>query len=297
MMAGLAGGLFSSWTSFIDPFSFILLESILLVSIVILGGACDHMGIASGRDGVRTSRRGDEISAVRAYRAYRADKAGGSRTTAGIADAVQAAGTGWEVQAVKDSRSGSEPVGDFALETSEVSKRFGAVRAVDRLSISIPRRGATSIVGPNGSGKSTLVNLLSGVLPLDGGLVIIDGNGLRVVKAYDSPEHGVTRTFQDVRLFDQITVWDNIMVTLTERRVFHSLFQRRSAERDDKARAHPPERRNVGEGATRSPWTCPTASESCWRLAAPCLWTSARICSMSLSPVCFPRCWRASRTS
>ena len=69
---------------------------------------------------------------------------------------------------MKDSRSGSEPVGDFALETSEVSKRFGAVRAVDRLSISIPRRGATSIVGPNGSGKSTLVNLLSGVLPLDG---------------------------------------------------------------------------------------------------------------------------------
>ena len=137
---------------------------------------------------------------------------------------------------MRDSRSGSDIAGDFALETFEVSKRFGAVRAVDRLSISIPRRGATSIVGPNGSGKSTLVNLLSGVLPLDGGLVIIDGDGLRVVNAYDSPEHGVTRTFQDVRLFDQITVWDNIMVALTERRVFHSLFQRRSDERDEKAR-------------------------------------------------------------
>ena len=115
---------------------------------------------------------------------------------------------------------------DYALETQAISKHFGAVRAVDELSLSIPRQGTTSIVGPNGSGKSTLVNLLSGVLPLDGGMVIIDGEGLRVVKAYETPDHGLTRTFQEVRLFDQITVWDNIMVVLTERRLFSSLFER-----------------------------------------------------------------------
>ena len=115
---------------------------------------------------------------------------------------------------------------DYALETEAISKHFGAVRAVDELSLSVPRQGTTSIVGPNGSGKSTLVNLLSGVLPLDGGMVIIDGEGLRVVKAYETPEHGLTRTFQEVRLFDQITVWDNIMVVLTERRLFPSLFER-----------------------------------------------------------------------
>ena len=115
---------------------------------------------------------------------------------------------------------------DYALETQAISKHFGAVRAVDELSLSIPRQGTTSIVGPNGSGKSTLVNLLSGVLPLDGGMVIIDGEGLRVVKAYETPDHGLTRTFQEVRLFDQITVWDNIMVVLTERRLFPSLFER-----------------------------------------------------------------------
>ena len=114
----------------------------------------------------------------------------------------------------------------LALQTEAISKRFGAVRAVDRLSLSIPRQGATSIVGPNGSGKSTLVNLLSGVLPLDGGMVIIDGVGLRMVHAHETPEHGLTRTFQEVRLFDQITVWDNIMVVLTERRLFPSLLER-----------------------------------------------------------------------
>lgn len=114
----------------------------------------------------------------------------------------------------------------LALQTESISKHFGAVRAVDELSLSIPRRGTTSIVGPNGSGKSTLVNLLSGVLPLDGGMVIIDGVGLRVVHAHETPEHGLTRTFQEVRLFDQITVWDNIMVVLTERSLFPSLIER-----------------------------------------------------------------------
>ena len=114
----------------------------------------------------------------------------------------------------------------LALQTENISKHFGAVRAVDELSLSIPRQGTTSIVGPNGSGKSTLVNLLSGVLPLDGGMVIIDGVGLRVVHAHETPDHGLTRTFQEVRLFDQITVWDNIMVVLTDRRLFPSLFER-----------------------------------------------------------------------
>ena len=126
---------------------------------------------------------------------------------------------------------------DFVLETSEISKHFGAVRAVDQLSISIPRTGMTSIVGPNGSGKSTLVNLLSGTLPLDGGIVIIDGVGLRVVRAHETPEHGITRTFQEVRLFDQISVWDNIMVVLTERRPFRALMERGKQSHRDKAQS------------------------------------------------------------
>ncbi len=124
----------------------------------------------------------------------------------------------------------------FVLETQDLLKVFGVVRAVDGLSISIPRTGMTSIVGPNGSGKSTLVNLLSGTLPLDGGLVIIDGAGLRVVHAHETPGHGITRTFQEVRLFDQISVWDNIMVVLTERRVFPALLERSRPAHRAKAR-------------------------------------------------------------
>ncbi len=121
------------------------------------------------------------------------------------------------------------------IHTIDLSKHFDAVRAVDELTVSIPKTGITSIVGPNGSGKSTFVNLLSGTLPIDGGLVIIDGVGLRVVKAHESPQHGVTRTFQEVRLFDQISAWDNIMVVLTERRLLPSLLERRRPAHREKA--------------------------------------------------------------
>jgi ABC-type branched-subunit amino acid transport system ATPase component len=129
----------------------------------------------------------------------------------------------------------TDPQAPPVLATDEISKHFGAVRAVDRLSISIPSTGVTSIVGPNGSGKSTLVNLLSGTLPLDGGMVIIDGTGIKIVKAFKNPSHGLTRTFQEVRLFDQITVLDNIMVVLTSRPWLPALFERAKPDYKKKA--------------------------------------------------------------
>ena len=122
-----------------------------------------------------------------------------------------------------------------ALETVDISKHFGAVKAVDELTISVLKKRITSIAGPNGSGKSTLVNLLSGVLPIDGGMVIIDGVGLKVVKAHETPGYGLTRTFQEVRLFDQITVWDNIMVVLTNRKLFPAMIERTKSSHREKA--------------------------------------------------------------
>ena len=115
------------------------------------------------------------------------------------------------------------------LETKNLVKHFEGVHAVDRLSISIERGRITSIIGPNGSGKSTLVNTLTGMLPIDGGAVIIRGTTkLEKIKPFDISAYGITRTFQDVRLFEQMPVLDNILVVLTERGVFNSLFERHS---------------------------------------------------------------------
>lgn len=112
------------------------------------------------------------------------------------------------------------------LETKNLDKHFGGVAAVDRLSIAIEKGKITSIVGPNGSGKTTLVNVLSGFFPITAGVVVVDGVTLKRVNAPDIAAYGITRTFQEVRLFNQMPVLDNILITLTERNVVGALFER-----------------------------------------------------------------------
>ncbi len=128
------------------------------------------------------------------------------------------------------------PAHPSAVETEGLLKRFAGVKALDRLTMSLPSKGITSIIGPNGSGKSTLVNVLTGTLPIDGGIVVLQGERLRMILPHDSPAHGLTRTFQEVRLFEQITVMDNLLVVLTERGVFKSLFERAGVRHKQRAR-------------------------------------------------------------
>ena len=114
------------------------------------------------------------------------------------------------------------------LETKDLDKHFGGVAAVDRLSISIEKGKITGIVGPNGSGKTTLVNVLSGVFPMNGGAVVVDGVELQKIGAPKVASYGITRTFQEVRLFNQMPVLDNILIAFTERNFFGALFERHS---------------------------------------------------------------------
>jgi branched-chain amino acid transport system ATP-binding protein len=112
------------------------------------------------------------------------------------------------------------------LETKKLTKHFRGVKAIDRLSLSIEKGQITSIIGPNGAGKTTLTNLLTGMLLADKGYMKIKGKKFSKIKPHEIAFYGVTRTFQNIRLFEQMTVLDNILVVLTERDVFKSLFEK-----------------------------------------------------------------------
>lgn len=111
------------------------------------------------------------------------------------------------------------------LEIKNLKKSFGGVHAINGLDLAFARGKLTSVIGPNGSGKTTLVNVLSGVHAMDGGTVAVSSASFKTINPENLPRLGITRTFQDVRLFEQMTVLDNILVTLTARNPWKALFE------------------------------------------------------------------------
>lgn len=115
------------------------------------------------------------------------------------------------------------------LATNKLLKRFGGVSAVDHVSLSFEPGEVVALIGPNGSGKTTFINSVTGMLPMDGGTVVIsDGVEVARMRPQDIALYGLTRTFQSVRVIEQISVLDNVLLVLTERNVWGALFERHS---------------------------------------------------------------------
>jgi ABC-type branched-subunit amino acid transport system ATPase component len=98
------------------------------------------------------------------------------------------------------------------LELKGLTKHFGGVRAVDNIDLTVERGEILGLIGPNGSGKSTIVNLICGLFPLTGGQVILRGTDISQVPPHARVAMGIARTFQNIRLFGQLSVWQNLWV-------------------------------------------------------------------------------------
>ena len=103
------------------------------------------------------------------------------------------------------------PPGEPLLAVDEVSVRFGAIQALDRVSLEIQRGEIVAIIGPNGAGKTTLLNVISGFYHPSEGQIRFEGRDRTRLRPYDVAALGVARTFQNVALFKGMSVLDNIM--------------------------------------------------------------------------------------
>lgn len=98
------------------------------------------------------------------------------------------------------------------LKLCDVTIRFGGLTAVDRLSMDVERNSITAVIGPNGAGKTTAFNLISGVYVPADGVIEFMGKKISGLKPYQINEIGIARTYQNIRLFNGMTVLENVMI-------------------------------------------------------------------------------------
>jgi branched-chain amino acid transport system ATP-binding protein len=98
------------------------------------------------------------------------------------------------------------------LETRNVTKRFGGLSAVDNVTLQIPEGSIYAIIGPNGAGKTTLYNCITGFYPADEGDMLFNGQSLLGLSPDRITKLGISRTYQNIRLFPAMTALENILV-------------------------------------------------------------------------------------
>ena len=98
------------------------------------------------------------------------------------------------------------------LEANNVGKRFGGVQALSGVSFSIAKGDIYGMIGPNGAGKTTLFNLLTGIYRPDDGSFVLNGKSLAHLKPHQIAGAGIARSFQNIRLFANLSALENVMI-------------------------------------------------------------------------------------
>lgn len=129
------------------------------------------------------------------------------------------------------------------FEARNVLKRFGGLTAVNEVSLTVDDQSIVSVIGPNGAGKTTFFNIVTGIYQPDGGAITLDGRSLVGMRPDQIAALGITRTFQNIRLFSNMTVLENVLVGMHTRLKTNvwqilthgSAFKREEREATDRA--------------------------------------------------------------
>ncbi len=235
-LAAVAAALFAHYQAFINPFSFTLDRSIFLVALVVLGGTANLAGTLLGAllfvglpEVLRfLQARQDIVDAVRdlvfgallmLFMRFRPEgllpEHAGLGTLGRAAAPAPGPGPARATDWLSPSRSALGGA-ELPLRAEGLEKHFGGIKAADGLGLTLPRGKVTALVGPNGAGKTTVFNLLTGLLPPDSGMVALHGRDVTRLAPWRRVRSGLARTFQDVRLFERMTVLDNVLAAVPD---------------------------------------------------------------------------------
>ena len=102
------------------------------------------------------------------------------------------------------------------LRLSALSKNFAGLRVLDNLDLTVPSRGVFGLIGPNGAGKTTVFNLITGLVAPSSGSIEFSGERLNGLPPFMITRRGIARTFQNIRLFKEMTAEENVLVAMGE---------------------------------------------------------------------------------
>lgn len=220
VFATTSGAFFASWQGAVFPQNFSLGELITLYCMVILGGAGNPKGTLLGvaiLAVVPEFLRGYSVYRMLIYGAmlviFMAVRPGG------ILGATRARPVRRTPRSSREPRTPNAPASCEdpsvpALEVRNINRTYGGLRAVSDLSFSVRRGEILSIIGPNGAGKTTLLNIISGVTRPTSGDCLICGENVTRLPPHTIYRKKLSRTFQNLRLFDSMTAEENVLVAV-----------------------------------------------------------------------------------
>jgi branched-chain amino acid transport system permease protein len=239
-LAAIAGSLFAHYMTYISPANFTINDTILIFAVVIIGGAANSWGPVVGAAilvSVMEALRFMEISplivgftrqiaygaVLVAFMCFRpqgflGEFTGRPKKAEKKPSPLKEMGGSSLRQETSDQRAPlfrqeARPESSGALLRLEgVSKNFGGLKAVNQCTLDLKDGEIVGLIGPNGAGKTTLFNVITGFYPTETGAVHFSGKDISRLPPHRITDLGIARSFQDVRLFHNMTVLDNVLV-------------------------------------------------------------------------------------
>ncbi|MEV5516245.1 branched-chain amino acid ABC transporter ATP-binding protein/permease [Streptomyces flaveolus] len=237
LYGGLAGVLYSGLIRYVAPETFSIGNMFILLAMVIIGGRRSLVGCVVGAIGLTMVREWLSDFSTYAQLGY-----GAVVVLMVVFAPTGLAGVPQRLRALYERRRGQRssraelrPFTPYAVEDRSaqngvllsvegVSKQFRGLRALDEVTLAVDQGEIRGVVGPNGSGKTTLFNVISGFYRATAGTVSFAGSDTTAARPYTLSLAGLARTFQNLRLFGQLTVRENILVALDRTRG-HTIWQ------------------------------------------------------------------------